>query len=129
MNGSIEKRGKNSYRLVVYKGYNLEGKSIRHQKTVHCKNISEARIELSKFVAEIENGFIVEGKIPTFEQFVEIWKRDYAKKELAPGTYNRYIGMLESRITPYFGHFKLDKIKPTDIMLFYDFVNLIISKR
>ena len=28
--------------------------------------------------------------------------------------------MLETRITPYFGHYKLDKIKPTDIMRFYD---------
>lgn len=28
--------------------------------------------------------------------------------------------MLESRILPYLGHFKLDKIKPTDIMKFYD---------
>ena len=120
MAGSIEKRGKDSYRLVVFKGFDLEGKPIRHQKTVHCANKSEAKIELSKFVSEIENGFVVEGKVPTFEQFVEIWKRDYGKKELAPSTYSRYIGMLESRIIPYFGHFKLDKIKPTDIMLFYD---------
>ena len=28
--------------------------------------------------------------------------------------------MLETRITPYFGHYKLNKIKPTDIMRFYD---------
>ena len=59
MTGSIEKRGKNSYRLVVFKGYDLDGKSVRHQKTVHCKNKSEAQIELAKFVAQIENGFVV----------------------------------------------------------------------
>ena len=34
MTGSIEKRGKNSYRLVVFKGYDLDGKPIRHQKTI-----------------------------------------------------------------------------------------------
>ena len=28
--------------------------------------------------------------------------------------------MLKTRITPYFGHYKLNKIKPTDIMRFYD---------
>ena len=38
LTGSIEKRGKDSYRLVVFKGYDLDGKSIRHQKTIHCKN-------------------------------------------------------------------------------------------
>lgn len=37
MTGSIEKREKNSYRLVVFKGYDLDGKPIRHQKTIHCK--------------------------------------------------------------------------------------------
>ena len=31
--------------------------------------------------------------------------------------------MLESRILPYLGHFKLDKIKPTDIMKFYDMLD------
>ena len=34
MTGSIEKRGKNSYKLVVFKGYDLDGRSIRHQKTI-----------------------------------------------------------------------------------------------
>ena len=120
MTGSIEKRGKNSYRLVVFKGYDLEGKTVRHQKTVHCKNKSEAQIELAKFVTQIENGFIIEGSTPTFKEFVEIWKRDYALKELAPSTYCRYKGMLETRIIPYFGHLKLDKIRPIDIMHFYN---------
>lgn len=120
MTGSIEKRGKNSYRLVVFKGYDLDGKSVRHQKTVHCKNKSEAQIELAKFVTQIENGFIIEGSTPTFKEFVEIWKRDYALKELAPSTYCRYKGMLETRIIPYFGHLKLNKIRPIDIMHFYN---------
>ena len=51
---------------------------------------------------------------------MEIWTKDYALKELAPSTYYRYRRMLETRITPYFGHYKLNKIKPTDIMRFYD---------
>lgn len=34
MTGSIEKRGKNSYKLVVFKGYDLDCRSIRHQKTI-----------------------------------------------------------------------------------------------
>ena len=120
MTGSIEKRGKDSYRLIVFKGYDLDGKSIRHQKTIHCKNKSEARTELAKYIAEVENGFVVEGNIPTFKEFVEIWKRDYGLKELAPSTYYRYLGILESRILPYFGHFKLNKIRPIDIMQFYN---------
>ena len=96
MTGSIEKRGKNSYRLVVFKGYDLDGRPIRHQKTIHCKKKSEAQIELAKFLTEVESGLIVDGNIPTFAQYVEIWTKDYALKELAPSTYYRYKRMLET---------------------------------
>ena len=119
MAGSIEKRGKNSYRLVCYNGFDLNGNSIRHTKTIHGSK-KDAKIELAKFVADVQNGMVVEGKALKFSEFTEIWKRDYGSKELAPSTYKRYIRMLETRILPYFGHFYVNKIKPTDIMLFYD---------
>lgn len=45
---------------------------------------------------------------------------NYGTKDLAPSTYNRYVGMLESRIHPYLGSFTLEKIKPTDLMKLYD---------
>ena len=32
---SIEKRGKNSYRLVCFAGYDLQGKPINKTKTIH----------------------------------------------------------------------------------------------
>ena len=123
LTGSIEKREKNSYRLVVFKGYDLDGKAIRHQKTVHCKNKSEARTELAKYIAQVENGFVVDGTVPTFKEFVEIWKRDYGSKELAPSTYKRYCRMLDTKILPYFGRMYINKIKPTDIMRFYDLLS------
>ena len=119
MAGSIEKRGKNSYRLVCYNGFDLNGNSIRHTKTVHGSK-KDAKIELAKFVADVQNGMVIEGKALKFSEFAEIWKRNYGSKELAPSTYKRYVRMLETRILPYFGHFYVNKIKPTDIMLFYD---------
>ena len=121
MAGSIEKRG-DSYRLVCVVGYNLQGRPIKKSKTVHCSK-KEAKIELAKFVADVKKGMYVEGKSLKFTDFVEIWKRDYGSKELAPSTYKRYLGILESRIIPYFGHFRVDKIKPTDIMQFYDLLS------
>ena len=123
MAGSIEKRKGDSYRLVKCVGYNLKGKPIKKTKTVHCKSMKEAKIELAKFVADVQKGMYVEGKSLKFTDFVEIWKRDYGSKELAPSTYKRYLGILESRIIPFFGHFRVDKIKPTDIMQFYDLLS------
>ena len=119
MAGSIEKRGKDTYRLVVSCGYNLDGKPAKHTKTVHCTK-KEAEVELAKFVTKVQSGMVADEKSMTFAEFTEIWKRDYGSKELAPTTYARYLGILNTRILPYFSKFKLDKIKPTDIMKFYD---------
>ena len=105
MTGSIEKRGKNSYRLVVFKRYDLDGKPIRHQKTIHCRKKSEAQIELAKFLTEVESGLIVDGNIPTFAQYVEIWTKeqvDVATVSARLGhaqittTYNFYVHPLKS---------------------------------
>ena len=122
MAGSIEKRGKDSYRLVCTNGYDLNGKLIKHTKTIHGTK-KDAQIELAKFVADVQNGLVIEGKSLKFSEFTEIWKRDYGSKELASSTYKRYCRMLETRILPYFGHFYINKIKPTDIMQFYDLLS------
>lgn len=119
MAGSIEKRGNNTYRLVYFCGKNLDSSPARHTKTVHCTK-KDAKVELAKFVAEVEKGNVIESNSITFKEFTEIWKRNYGSKELAPTTYARYLAILKTRILPYFGKFKLDKIKPTDIMKFYD---------
>ena len=119
MSGSIEKRGKNSYRLTVSEGFDLSGKPMIHRKTVHGTK-KDVEVELAKFVTEVQNGLVIDGKSLKFSEFTEIWKRDYGSKELAPSTYKRYCRMLETRLLPYFGHFYINKIKPTDIMKFYD---------
>ena len=119
MAGSIEKRGKNSYRLTVSEGFDLNGKPMIHRKTVHGTK-KDAEVELAKFVTEVQNGLVIDGKSLKFSEFTEIWKRDYGSKERAPSTYKRYCRMLETRLLPYFGHFYINKIKPTDIMKFYD---------
>lgn len=104
MAGSIEKRGKDTYRLVVSCGYNLDGKPAKYTKTVHCTK-KEAEIELAKFVTKVQSGMVADGKSMTFAEFTEIWKRDYGSKELAPTTYARYLGILNTRILPYFSKF------------------------
>ena len=119
MAGSIEKRGKNSYRLTVSEGFDLNGRPMIHRKTIHGTK-KEAEVELAKFVTEVQNGLIIDGKSLKFSEFTEIWKRDYGSKELAPSTYKRYCRILETRLLPYFGHFYINKIRPTDIMKFYD---------
>lgn len=119
MAGSIEKGGENTYRLVVSTGKNLDGSRARRTKTIHGTR-KDAEIALAEFVTEANRGLVPEGKPVTFEEFYHIWQVNYGAKDLAPSTYNRYVGMLESRILPYLGSFTLEKIKPTDLMKLYD---------
>ena len=119
MAGSIEKRGENTYRLVVSGGKNLDGTRCKKTKTIHGTR-KDAEIALAEFITEVNRGLVPEGKSITFEEFFYIWDEKYASKELAPKTYSRYIGILKSRILPYLGSFPLDKIKPSDLMNFYD---------
>lgn len=119
MAGSIEKRGENTYRLVVSTGKNLDGSRARRTKTIHGTR-KDAEIALAQFVTEANHGLVPEGRPVTFEEFYHIWQVNYGTKDLAPSTYNRYVGMLESRILPYLGPFTLEKIKPTDLMKLYD---------
>ena len=57
MAGSIEKRGKNSYRLTVSEGFDLNGKPMIHRKTVHGTK-KDAEVELAKFVTEVQNALV-----------------------------------------------------------------------
>lgn len=119
MAGSIEKRGENTYRLVVSGGKNLDGSRSRKYKTIHGSR-KDAELALAEFITEVNRGVVPEGKSITFEEFYHIWREKYAEKELAFSTCKRYIGMLKTRILPYLGSFTLDKIKPTDLMNLYD---------
>ena len=126
MAGTIEKRGENSFRLTVYAGYDIQGKQIRHKKTIKVKAKSEkakwreAEKALGMFQSEVEKGeFLGTGKM-TFACFVQEWLAKYAEKQLAPKTVYRYREILNTRIIPVIGHMKMEKIRPVNILNIYD---------
>lgn len=119
MAGSIEKRGENTYRLIVSNGKNLDGSRSRRTKTIHGSR-KDAEVALAEFITEVNHGMVPEGKPITFEEFYHVWQVNYGKKELVATTYKRYMRMLETRILPFLGSFVLEKIKPTDLMKLYD---------
>ena len=68
MAGSIEKRGKNSYRLTVSEGFDLNGKPMIHRKTIHGTK-KDAEIELAKFVTEVQNSLVISCNSPNLSKF------------------------------------------------------------
>ncbi|UNC92420.1 tyrosine-type recombinase/integrase [Candidatus Contubernalis alkaliaceticus] len=125
MAGSIEKRGKNSWRLTVSCGIDSKGKQIKKTRTIktNAKSDSASRKEAEKaldlFVAEVEAGITGTGRM-SFKEFCEKWLKEYAEIELAPKTIHRYKDILETRIIPALGHHKVEHIKPMHLLEFYN---------
>ncbi|HHY32382.1 MAG TPA: site-specific integrase [Firmicutes bacterium] len=136
MAGSLEKRGKDSWRLIVSCGMGPDGKQEKKTKTVtvntscpersckdcnkltRCKARKEAERFLVEFVAEVEKGLYVDPTKLTLKDFAEKWLRD-GKPDLAPKTRLRYREILE-RAGEAMGHLKLGKIKPLHLVEFYN---------
>lgn len=119
MAGSIQKRGNNKYLLTVSAGTGVDGKRIRYTKTVEANSEYEAKKLLALFVAEVETGKVVDDKKLTLQGFSSIWMNEYAEKQLSPKTIEHYYGLLD-RINYALGHIRLNKLKPTHLMQFYN---------
>ena len=119
MAGSIEKRGKDTFRLKVSAGFGQNGKRIIHRRTIKTNSKRQAEKELAKFVAEVKAGKVLESSKKTFKQFAEYWIEKYAEGNLKKSTLYGYKQMLNNRINPAIGHVKIEKIKQVHLVQFY----------
>lgn len=118
---SIQKRGKNSYRLVVELGYDAKGKRIRKTKTVRCKGITEAREELAKFVVQVKSGEYIKTERIPFGDFVKNeWLPKFAEVNYKPSTLDRCKVNLRAHILPQFEDMYLDQIKTIHLVNYFN---------
>ena len=118
---NIEHRGNGSYRLTVIIGYDEKGVPIRRRKTVKAKNPKEAKKLLTLFEAEILTGnYIQVEERLTLKSFYPDWLEKHAKQTLSIDTLRNYMGILEKRILPKYGHIKLTEIKTIHVVDFID---------
>lgn len=121
---TARKRGR-GYEIRVFCGLDSNYKRIDKAKMwipgegMTPKQI-EKELERQKvlFEQEVKTGRYYSSKM-RFREFSEMWVAEYAKKQLAPKTYARYIGLLE-RINQAIGHLKLKDMKPLHLNRFYD---------
>lgn len=120
---TIQKR-KDSYKITVSCGYDLNGKQIRKTTTwtpepgMTVKQIEKA-LERQKVLFEerCRNGQVLDGSIK-FADFADKWFQDYAEKQLRVKTLNRYRDLMK-RINAAIGHIRLDKLQPHHLLSFY----------
>ncbi|KKX56367.1 tyrosine-type recombinase/integrase [Brevibacillus borstelensis] len=128
-----EKRGENSYRLVVELGFDANGKRIKRQKTIRVeeklspKKLKEfLETELVKFKLQVESGEYLKPEKTKFEDFaLKEWKPKFAERKYSPRTRSIYLVQLNTHILPVFGHRYLDQIKTIHIV---DFINQLEDK-
>jgi len=121
---SIQKRGHNSWRVVVSAGYDSAGKKIVKTKTFKKppemtdkqweKELQKLAIE---FERQVEKGTALGGNV-TLKEFVERWLKEYAEIQLEPKTLESYKHELNTKILPALGHIRLDKLTPVHILSF-----------
>lgn len=123
-----EKRGENSWRLIVDVGEKEGGKRDRRYKTIKIEDQTllkttkklEAYLdeELIKFKIEVEAGEYIAPEKMTFGAFVVEWEEKYAVDQLAEKTLKAYKVNLEKHILPWFKDRRIDQIKPLHIVSF-----------
>lgn len=118
MPGSIQKKGKNKYLLVVSAGFDINGKRIRYTKTITANSDAEAEKQLALFYAEVMKGNIRDDKQLTLSEYCKFWIETKEKK-LAHKTIHEYKKLL-IRINESLGHIRLSKLKPRHLTEFYD---------
>lgn len=123
-----EKRGENSWRLVVDVGEKSDGSRDRRYKTIKVEDKALLRTtkklesylndELAKFKIEVEAGEYIAPDKMTFGAFVEEWRDKYAEEHLEEKTLYSYDVNLEKHILPVFKDKRLDQIKPLHVIDF-----------
>ena len=117
MRGSIQKRGKGSWRLV----FDLERDhaGTRKQKTVTFRGTKrDAEAELSRILAEIKNGGFIEPSTLKVSVYLDRWL-EMVVQTTSTKTFERYSEICRNHLVPALGCINLQKLKPLHIQEAY----------
>lgn len=117
------KRG-NSYKITASAGYDINGKQIRKYKTwtppagmTAKQEAKELERQKVLFEEQVSSGASHDSSI-RFQEFAEIWMRDYCKKQLKIKTFAGYEIRL-ARINQAIGHIRLKDLRTGHLNTFY----------
>ena len=112
--GNITRRGKESWRIKFEAGPRdqVSGKRQTRVVTVHGSR-RDAQRELTRLLAEIDNGTAVAPSKITVAEYLRDWLDKAA--ELAPKTRERYRQLVEQQVLPHLGLTTLQKLRPAQI--------------
>lgn len=125
---SIEKRGENSFRLVLEVG--TKGNRKKEYKTIRIEDpkILKSKRKLNtyledewyKFKREYEAGAYINSGNRTFKLFLTDWLEKYGVKSLDEATLETYDYIINTGVLEYFGEMEIEKVQPIHILNFLD---------
>jgi integrase len=120
--GSIEPRGRGTYRLRVLVEDPNTHRLVRKSKTVHLAERGSKRQledELSRFRTEVAEAAVI-GSKATLGALLDDWLEVIGRGDLAQNTVESYRTRVEVQIRPELGDIRLDKLTVRDIDRFYN---------
>lgn len=119
MRGSVQKRGRDSYCIVLELGRDENGK--RKQKRISgFTRKADAEKELTKQLAEIDKGIWVEPSTQSTGTYLDYWLNDVAKPSVAPSTYAGYRTCLKVYLWEHIKAVPLRKLRAQHIQSAYN---------
>jgi integrase len=125
MRGSIRKRYKDSWNIILDVGYQLNpdtGKQRRVQKWFTVQGTKrDAEKKLAELVHNLHRSEYVEPSKLTAGEWLHEWLETAVKppnKRLR--TYETYKSVIERHLMPAVGHLRLQQLRPTDLKHYYN---------
>ena len=118
--GTIEKRGKNSWRIGERLPTTLGREWVRRTLTFpaymsQAEQRRAAEVELARLTVEIADGVAVPEKELTVRELAYTWLNEHVHEYCKPTTETTYRALLEGRILPVIGDMRVSQLKPLDL--------------
>lgn len=118
--GNITRRGKHSWRLKFDLGTDPVTGERRTQFATVRGTKKEAEAELTRRLAQVEEGTFVERSAVTVEQYARHWIGNIAPAKASAKTLERYSELVEKHIIPRLGTIALQKLDGPRLDAFYN---------
>ena len=119
MTGHVRRRGEKSWEIKFDLGHDPRtGKRLTRYHSFRGTK-REAEAELVRLKATVHGGSYVDPTKITVMEFLERWERDWAGRNLAPKTLERFRGLISLNINPEIGLHPIQKLRPVHLAELY----------
>lgn len=117
---SLEKRGKNTWRVTVGLGYrNPDGTPARHRETFSASTKTEAHRKAEMIRDRIKAGYLADITKVTVSEVLEDYLGNVAKVVVRHSTHRGYEGVVKNYVNPRIGNVKLADVRVATIEKLY----------